>query len=101
MINHSSEMTVELIQNMGSDDTVVFAARVSTGTDAAAKTERENTGLIRYLMRNRHGCYDSQTEVLTADGWIPWPQVDTYEQLFMQLYPETWAAWDAAGRVAP
>ena len=46
-------MTVELIQQMGGDDAVVKAARVSTGADSS-DTERD-AGLINYLMRERHG----------------------------------------------
>lgn len=65
-------MTVELIESMGSDYSVVRAARVSTGRDRKAsalamiedgsvKTVeleadlKEATGLINFLMANRHG----------------------------------------------
>lgn len=47
-----SDMTVELIQHMGSDDSVVMAARVSTGAES---NEKRDAGLINYLMRDRHG----------------------------------------------
>lgn len=49
-------MTVTLIDSMGDDESVVRAARVSTGTDVSenAGNERDN-GLIRYLMQQRHG----------------------------------------------
>lgn len=33
-------------------------------------------------------CYDEETEVLTSDGWIPWPKV-TGEETFGTLNPET------------
>ena len=33
-------------------------------------------------------CYDDDTEVLTADGWVPWPKVDGSES-FGTLNPET------------
>ena len=49
-----SDMTVELVQHMGSDEAVVRAARVSTGTfDGWDK--KKDPGLINYLMRDRHG----------------------------------------------
>lgn len=51
----TSEITVELIQYVGGDETVVAAARVSTGTDVESKTAAQDEGLIRYLMKNRHG----------------------------------------------
>ena len=38
-------------------------------------------GLIRFLMRDRHGCYDDATEVLTGAGWKRWPDV-TGEESF-------------------
>lgn len=58
-IRFRSDMTVELVNHAASDDTVLFAARVST----KGETHREhdpadvpkNVGLIKYLMRARHG----------------------------------------------
>lgn len=43
---------VRLIDVMGDDSSIVQAARVSYGK--GTKTAREDRGLIRYLMRNRH-----------------------------------------------
>ena len=51
----TSEINVELIQHMGSDEMIAAAARVSTGLDLHQYTEKETEGLIRYLMKNRHG----------------------------------------------
>jgi thymidylate synthase (FAD) len=69
---------VRLDGSMASDLSVVNAARVSF---ARRKEEMEEAdeGLIRFLMRDRHGCYDDATEVLTADGWKSWPLVDGSE----------------------
>ncbi len=53
-IQFRSDVTVELIQHMGSDESVVRAARVSTGT-FAGWDEKKDPGLINYLMRDRHG----------------------------------------------
>jgi thymidylate synthase (FAD) len=54
-----SDMTVELVQSVASDAAVLFAARVSTKgeqslEDVDADASR-SVGLIRYLMRDRHG----------------------------------------------
>jgi thymidylate synthase (FAD) len=51
-IKFRSDVTVELINSMASDEAVVMAARVSTG---ASNTPEKDAGLINYLMRDRHG----------------------------------------------
>lgn len=51
-IKFRSDMGVALIHSAASDDMVIRAARVSTGKDEDAQYP---AGLIRYLMRNRHG----------------------------------------------
>src|SRR5579863_1106178 len=43
---------VRVVDYMGSDESIVQAARVSYGK--GTKTVREDRGLIRYLMRHRH-----------------------------------------------
>ncbi|MER7566241.1 FAD-dependent thymidylate synthase [Streptomyces sp. NPDC048523] len=53
-----SEITVELVDHTASDIGVVRAARVSTAGEEAHREERGDDyigGLIRYLMRSRHG----------------------------------------------
>jgi len=53
-LTFTSKITVEEIQSMGDDTTIVAAARVSTrGWDAIPSAE--SAGLIGYLMKNRHG----------------------------------------------
>jgi thymidylate synthase (FAD) len=52
-IHYRSDMTVELINSMASDDAVTLAARVSTG--ASSGDPAKEAGLINYLMRDRHG----------------------------------------------
>jgi thymidylate synthase (FAD) len=59
-ITLTSEISVRLVQKSGGDHMVVAAARVSTsGEDAMAFADpekaEENAGLIRYLMKHRHG----------------------------------------------
>lgn len=82
-ITFRSDMTVELVRANASDADVVFAARVSTkgeqSLDDVDTDASKSAGLINYLMRDRHGCYDAGTEVLTNRGWIPWPAVDGSE----------------------
>lgn len=51
-ITYRSDMGVELVQSMGSDEMVARAARVSTGKDLIEPTAIE--GLIRYLVREGH-----------------------------------------------
>lgn len=65
---------------MADDLSVVNAARVSFAR-RRDEVDDADAGLIRFLMRDRHGCYDDATEVLTHGGWKPWPQV-TGEELF-------------------
>lgn len=47
-----SDVTVELIDGTASDALVARAARVSTGNDMSSDNE---SGLINFLMKNRHG----------------------------------------------
>ncbi len=65
---------------MATDLSVVNAARVSF---ARRKDEMDESdaGLVRFLMRDRHGCYDDRTDVLTHVGWKAWPDV-TGRELF-------------------
>lgn len=49
-----SDPTVELVDSMGTDDSVVAAARVSVNGDEATPAN-EAVGLINYLMSHRHG----------------------------------------------
>lgn len=57
-----NDVTVELMQSMGSDSAIVAAARVSTKGIGSAEpfydeiqTSAEGAGLINFLMKNRHG----------------------------------------------
>jgi thymidylate synthase (FAD) len=65
---------VRLDEAMADDLSVVNAARVSFARRATEMTPADE-GLIRFLMRERHGCYDDATEVLTDRGWKAWPAV--------------------------
>lgn len=47
-------MNVELINSMGSDSSVVDAARVSFSKNATNYTEEQNHKLIRYLAKHKH-----------------------------------------------
>src|SRR4051794_11966906 len=59
---------------MASDLSVANAARVSFAR-RKEQLDDADEGLIRFLMRDRHGCYDDATEVLTDSGWRAWADV--------------------------
>lgn len=67
---------VKLIDFMGSDASVVRAARQSTTGDL--KSYEEDIKLLSYLYRNRH-CYHPEMEVLTNSGWKKWKDCDETE----------------------
>lgn len=50
-----SDMDVELVDWMGSDESIVHSARVSTGAVNVNKPPTGSAGLINFLMRDRHG----------------------------------------------
>ena len=58
-IEFRSDVTVELVRASAQDSDVVFAARVSTVGEASVEDvdsdAERSAGLIRYLMRERHG----------------------------------------------
>jgi thymidylate synthase (FAD) len=58
-VRFRSDVTVELVKSTAHDSDVVFAARVSTaGEQSLADVDSDgerNKGLIRFLMRERHG----------------------------------------------
>lgn len=88
----TSKITVKTVQHMGGDHMIVAAARVSTSGEEAHDCIKlpveEQSGLINYLMQHRHGCYDSETEVLTSGGWKRWPDV-TGDESFVTLNTTT------------
>lgn len=89
----TSDIKVQLIQSVGGDHMVVSAAKVSTTGEECLEFAQEgkeegNFGLINYLMKHRHGCYDESTDVLTKDGWKNWKYVDGTEE-FCTLNPHT------------
>lgn len=51
-MKYRTDVTVDLVDAMASDDIIVKAARVSTG---AGDNKDRDAGLINYLMRDRHG----------------------------------------------
>src|ERR687886_1643688 len=87
-VTFRSDVTVELVRASAQDADVLFAARVSTQGEQSLEQldadAQRSKGLINYLMRDRHGCYDDDTEVLTEHGWIRWPEVRGDER-FMTL----------------
>ena len=53
-VQFRDDFDVQLIDNMGSDTSIVRAARVST-VGADSRNSESDSGLINYLMKNRHG----------------------------------------------
>lgn len=51
-ITFRSDMVVQLVDSMGDDQSIINAARVSTGS---LGSEKANVGLLNMLMRDRHG----------------------------------------------
>jgi thymidylate synthase (FAD) len=99
----SSDISVELIQHMGNDLSVVMAARVSTlGADAGAQaSDDRGNGLINFLMRDRHGSpfeHNAMTFRVTAPifvwrehhrhriGWSYNEESGRYKQLDPKFY---------------
>jgi len=54
-IEITDKLSVELVQHIGSDKMIAAAARVSTGLDLGKYTDASNKGLLKYLMKHRHG----------------------------------------------
>ena len=72
-----SDMTVELVKASASDRDVVWAARVSTvgeqSIEAAGDDPARSAGLIRFLLRSRHGTpfeHTSLTFLVTAPIFV-------------------------------
>ncbi len=101
-VEFREHVTVELVRASAQDADVLFAARVSTKgeqslEDVGADASRSK-GLLNYLMRDRHGCYDEQTEVLTRHGWRRWPEVTGAEE-FATRSPDGWIEYQRAQRL--
>lgn len=72
-----SDVTVELVKASAADSDVLFAARVSTAGEQSLAARDEDpagsAGLIRYLMRERHGSpfeHNSFTFLITAPIFV-------------------------------
>lgn len=101
-VQFRSDVTVELVRGAAQDSDVLFAARVSTKgeqslDDVDGDAERSQ-GLINYLMRDRHGCYDEKTDVLTQRGWVPWPEARATDR-FATLSPDGTLEYQRASRL--
>lgn len=55
MIQFRNDMTADLVRHNASDRSVADAARVSTIGSQASESESNDSGLINFLMRERHG----------------------------------------------
>ena len=81
--------TVILEGSLASDEAVIQAAQVSVkGHNDPNMTEGRLTGMINHLVKNRHGCYDSDTEILTEDGWKFFPELNENDRVAV-LHPDS------------
>lgn len=55
MVEFRSDMEVELFDIMGDDHSIAYAAWVSTGANPENPSDKRLSGLINFLMRDRHG----------------------------------------------
>src|SRR5262245_54625435 len=76
-VQFRSDMTVELVRSSAKDADVLFAARVSTlgeqSLDEVDTDAERSAGLIRYLMRDRHGSpfeHNSMTSYVQAPIFV-------------------------------
>jgi thymidylate synthase (FAD) len=72
-----SDVTVELVKSSAQDSDVVWAARVSTAgeqsLEAGNEDPKRSAGLIRYLMKNKHGSpfeHNSMTFLISAPIFV-------------------------------
>ena len=69
----TNKTEASLINKPYSDIFVVNSARVSfskeSDFDANGNLSIGDQGLLNYLAREEHWCYDDKTEVLTINGW--------------------------------
>lgn len=72
--------------HMGSDLTIVNAARVSFGKHKDVFDEQD-AKLIKYLASHGHWCYDDMTEIFTSTGWKLFKNMDSSD-LVAQVFPE-------------
>jgi thymidylate synthase (FAD) len=76
-VQFRSDISVDLVKASASDSDVVWAARVSTAGEASIEARDQdperNAGLIRYLMRDRHGTpfeHNSMTFLISAPIFV-------------------------------
>jgi thymidylate synthase (FAD) len=76
-VQFRSDISVDLVKAAADDSDVVWAARVSTAGEASIEARDQdperNAGLIRYLMRDRHGTpfeHNSMTFLISAPIFV-------------------------------
>lgn len=65
---------IGLVDQMGNDLKIARAAWVSYGKQDLDRPTEDVERVIKYMMKHKHGCFDSKTEVLTKEGWKFWSQ---------------------------
>ena len=104
---------IRVVDYMGTDESVVEAARVSYGT--GTKRHRDNRALLRYLMRHQHTTPFEMCEIklhvrVPMDAWRQWirhrtANVNEYSTRYsvaissaQRTPPEAWRLQDARSR---
>lgn len=72
---------VTMKDHMGSDLTVANAARVSFNKQNWNGLSQKDEALIQYLAKHEHWCYDSETEIFTDRGWVPFPSLSDTDKV--------------------
>jgi thymidylate synthase (FAD) len=83
---------IEVIARTPNPQQVVWAAMhqdycedfVWDGRDRFPEEDKAGELIVKHLLagnRGHYGCYDAETEVLTSQGWIKWPEVKEWHNL--------------------
>lgn len=76
---------VRFVEDMGDDLEVVNDAKVSFMKESTSFSPRDER-ILNFPAREGHSCYDAETEVFTARGWVRWLDV-TEDDLLAAIIP--------------
>ena len=71
---------VRYVDHMGTDKSIVEAARVSYAS--GSKGDKQDKKLLEYLYKNKH-CYHPSMQVLTSEGWKNWSDCKKKEKFLI------------------
>ncbi len=64
-------------QDLSAEELIVYTARVSNPSNQLNMETADK--LLAYLVKNRHWCYDEETEVFTTSGWKLFKDVTSFD----------------------